>query len=602
MIRDVLAERTEIEHRIAGLTVCTDFVSTSRRHADEVALRFYPADGQHGELTWGGYADGAARVAGGLAALGVGRGDHVAMLLRTRPEFHLTDIGAQLAGATPVSLYNSSPPDQIHYFLEHCAAPVVVCDDAEFAGRVLSVRDRLPTLRHVVVRGSDVPPGTVPYDQLRAADPVDLDAAAAGVRPEDITTVIYTSGTTGRPKGVMLSHRNMKFCVESFSSATAADLDRARSISYLPMAHIAERLVTHYLHIRFATQVTLCPDITQLVRYMIDVRPTLWFCAPRMWEKLHAALTARIDADPTLAADVRAAQEIGLRHAALANEGDPIPADLAEAWAKARAEVIEPMLATVGLDQTVCSLTGSAPMPRQVLDFFTGSGLPLSDCYGQSESSGVISWDPRHIVAGTSGKSIPGVEARIAPDGEVCARGPQIFTGYLNDPERTALAVDADGWLHTGDLGSIDDGGNLRILGRRNEMLVPTSGHNVSPSAIEAKLKESPLIGQACVVGHGRPRITALLVLDRDGLASRYGCAPAEVDLAAAALDPDVLDDIAVHVIAVNDGLPNAERVRAHRVLGEEWLPDTDLMTPTSKMKRAGIGARYVAEIDALYS
>jgi long-chain acyl-CoA synthetase len=309
-----------------------------------------------------------------------------------------------------------------------------------------------------------------------------------------------------------------------------------------------------------------------------------------MWEKLHAAIEARISSDPALAAEFHAAQELGGAHFELANAGEPVPEDLGSDWERAREEVISPVLAEVGLDRVQISLSGSAPMPRHVFDFFTRCGLPLSDCFGQSESTGFVAWDPRHVVPGTSGKRFPGTELRIAEDGEILSRGPTVFAGYLDAPELTAQVVDERGWLHTGDLGRLDDGGNLRIIGRKKEMIVPTSGHNVSPVAIEAALKESPLIAQACAVGEGRPHIAALLVLDPEVLGGRT------------AGDADVRTEIDAHVALANARFPRPEHVRSYRILDEEWLPDSDVMTPTAKLKRHGIHARYAGEIDALYT
>ena len=582
----VAAERAEMDRAIGGQTVCSTFRATVARQPDEVALRVRTADGWS-EITWTAYADRALRVAAALRGMGVEPGDRVAMLLRNRPEFHYVDTGSMLARAVPISIYNSSPPAQVRHFVRHSRARVVFCDNDVLAADLEAAGRELPDLRHVEVlpRESDRP---ALGDLLRTA-PLDLDEATAAVQPSDLANVIYTSGTTGVPKGVMLSHRNVTFAVESFTRAMNLDLRGMDAISYLPMAHVAERICTHWLHVRFGTRVTTCDDITQVGRYMVEVRPGWWFCAPRMWEKLHAAIEARLATDPGLARDFHAAQELGGAHFELANEGRPVPDDLRESWTRARAEAISPVLAELGLDRVRIALTGSAPMPRHVFDFFTRCGLPLSDCYGQSESTGFVAWDPRHVVPGTSGRRFPGTELRIAEDGEILSRGPNVFVGYLDAPEQTAQAVDAQGWLHTGDLGRLDEGGNLHLVGRKKEMIVPTSGHNVSPVAIEAALKESPLIGQACVVGEGRPYIAALLVLDVEALGGR------------AADDAAVLAEVEAHVALANERFARPERVRSYRVLDEEWLPDSDVMTPTAKLKRHGIHARYADEIDQLY-
>ncbi|HTK61660.1 MAG TPA: long-chain fatty acid--CoA ligase [Pseudonocardia sp.] len=588
---EVLAERADMDAVVGGHTVCSTFRATVRRQPEDVALRVRAGDGWT-EITWAEYADRALRIGAALRAMGVQPGDRIAMLLRNRPEFHYVDTGAMLARAVPVSIYNSSPPGQVRHFVRHSRARVVFCDDDTVAANLNAVmateRSELPDLLHVEVLPRESGRSAL-ADLLRTA-PLDLDEATDAVEPSDIANVIYTSGTTGAPKGVMLSHRNVTFAVESFARAMNLDLRGLDAISYLPMAHIAERVCTHWLHVRYGTRVTTCDDITQIGRYMVEVRPGWWFSAPRMWEKLHAAVESRLAADPALAREFHAAQELGGAHFALANEGEPVPEDLRKRWARARADVISPVLAELGLDRVRISITGSAPMPRHVFDFFTRCGLPLSDCYGQSESTGFVAWDPRHVVPGTSGRRFPGTELRIAEDGEILSRGPTVFAGYLDAPDLTAQVVDERGWLHTGDLGRLDDGGNLHIVGRKKEMIVPTSGHNVSPVAIEAALKESPLIAQACVVGDGRPHIAALLVLDVEGLGAR------------AASAPDVLAEIEAHVALANERFPRPERVRSYRILDHEWLPDTDVMTPTAKLKRHGIHTRYAEEIDHLYA
>ena len=584
---DVLAERALMDLAIGGHTVCSAFRATVRRQPAEVALRVRAEDGWT-EITWAEYADRALRIAAAIRDMGVEPGDRIAILLHNRPEFHYVDIGATLARAVPVSIYNSSPPAQVLHFVAHSRARVIFCDNDVVAAALEAARPGLPDLLQVVTlpRESNRPA----LESLLKTGPLDLDEATAAVQPSDIVTLTYTSGTTGTPKGVLLSHRNVMFAVEGFARAMNLDLRGMDVISYLPMSRTAERVNTHWLHVRYGTRVTICDDIAQVGRYMVEVRPAWWFCAPRMWEKLHAAIESRLAADPALARDFHAAQDLGGAYFELDNEGKPIPEDLRSGWARARADVISPVLAELGLDRVRVAITGSAPTPRHVFDFLTRCGLPLSNCFGQSESTGFVAWHPQHVVPDTSGRRFPGTELRIAEDGEILSRGPTVFTGYLDEPELTAQVVDAGGWLHTGDLGRIDDDGNLRIIGRKKEMIVLTSGHNVSPVAIETALKESPLTAQACAVGDGRAHIAALLVLDAEGLRGRDTS------------DADVLAEIEAHVALVNERFDRTERVRAYRVLEDEWLPGTDVMTPTAKLKRDGIHARYAEEIDQLYA
>jgi long-chain acyl-CoA synthetase len=558
------AERDGIEQAIAGTTVCSEFLRTVSTQPDAAALRWKEGS-TFASMTWAEYADRAARVAAGLQGLGVTGGERVALFTRNRPEFHIADMGALFAGATPLSLYNSSPPAQIEYVLGHSRATVVVAENDEFAGRIASVRDSLPALRHVVViepgAGSG---GDVAFGDLLAGAPLDVDAAAARIDSDDLLTVIYTSGTTGPPKGVMLTHHNLRYAVEIYAQRMPIPLRGLRQVSYLPMAHIAERLATHYFHVLQGSVVTTCSDLTALPEYMVDVQPQWWFCAPRLWERLQAGAQAMAGPD---------ADESAIRAA----------------------------LGRLGLGEVKVAVTGSAPLPRSTFEFFRRLGIPLADCYGQSETSGFVSWDPDDVVPGTSGKPFAGVEVRIAGDGEILVRGPNVFAGYLDEPKRSAEVLEADGWLHTGDLGSLDDGGNLVVRGRKQEMLVPSTGHNVSPVALEAALKELPLVREACAVGDGRPFIAAVVVLDPEvtpGWAEARGIAGSLEELAA---HPEVRREVEEGVERVNERFARPEQIRAFALVGDEWLPDSDVLTPTSKLKRAAVHERYAAQIVELY-
>jgi long-chain acyl-CoA synthetase len=553
-------------------------------------------------MSWEAYADGACRVAAALEGLGLQRGERVALMLRNRPEFHLADMGTMLAGGTPLSIYNSSPPVRVSALLGHSQAVIAVVED-RFLERLQAVRDQLPALRHVVVVGNaaETAHKVVLWDTLLGASAVDLQAAADAVAPDDVSTVIYTSGTTGAPKGVQHTHGATTINLAMFTELWGS-MEGLHSISYLPMAHISERNVTHYLHVAMGTVVSCCPDLSELPAIMAEVHPDWWFCAPRMWEKLKAGIEALMARDPARAEAFQAARALGAEVRALRATGRPVDDTLTAQWARARREVIQPVLAPLGLDKVRVAATGSAPTPRETHEFFLDCGLPLADAYGLSECPG-ITCDPVDVVPGTSGKPFPGVEVRLADDGEILARGPTLFAGYLDDPKSTAEAIDADGWLHTGDLGVFDEAGNLSVIDRKKEIIVCSSGHNVSPVQVEAALKESVLVGQACVVGQGRPFVVALLVLDPEGagtFARREGLDG--LTLADLACHPAVLAAVEHDVAIANERFPRAEQVRAFRLLGEEWLPDSDLLTPTAKLKRRDVAARFQTEIAELYA
>ncbi|HXY94150.1 MAG TPA: long-chain fatty acid--CoA ligase [Acidimicrobiia bacterium] len=591
----------EVARRVAGETVARRFATTVHERGGAVALRWKDGDGYR-TLTFSEYADLATRVAAGFGALGVGRGTRVALLVRNRPEFHVADVAALLTGATPISIYNSSSPDQIRYVAGHARAEVVVVESGEFLERLLAVRDDLPALREVVVIG-DGYEGTNPWSELVAADPVELDAAASVARPDDLVTVIYTSGTTGEPKGVMLDHANICWTIESLRVALGYPSDGFRLVSYLPMAHIAERMVTHYSGIRFGYEVTTCPDLRELATYLRETRPELLFGVPRTYEKINSGLRAFVAADPGKNAEFDHALEIGLEVDMARARGEEPSAELSRRFEAVDATALRPVRELLGLDALRVAVTAAAPIPVEVLHFFRALGVPLSELYGLSESSGPAAWAPSQVRVGTVGPPIPGLELRLGDDGEVIMRGGNVFRGYLDDPERTAEALDPQGWLHTGDIGALDDDGYLRIVDRKKELIITAGGKNISPANLEAALKAQPLIGQACVIGDDEPYVVALLVLDPDVApvwAAQHGvAADALPDLA---LDPVVLAEVEREVDEANRNFSHAEQVRRFRVLGDDWLPDSDELTPTMKLKRRGILTKYALEIAELYA
>jgi long-chain acyl-CoA synthetase len=593
----------EIAAAVAGHTVATRFRDTVLAHPDRVALRCKQADGW-AEWTWRGYADQACRLAAALQGLGVVHGDRVVLMIRNRPEFHIADIATLLVGATPVSIYNSSAPEQVQYLTLHCGAVAAVVEDVDFLERVLKVRAELPALEHVVIIDDDgrAPDDVLHWDALLRTEPVELEAAATNARADDLATIIYTSGTTGPPKGVMLDHANIVWTVKSLLDCWPEVPYFSRMPSYLPMAHIAERMVSHYQGIVGAFEVTTCPEASQVAKYLPEVRPEIMFAVPRVWEKIHAGVLAIAGANPEQKAALDAALPVGERAAEYRARGEALPADLA-----AELETVEPTLAFVrsllGLDQIKAAISGAAPLPIEVLRFFRALGIEMSEIYGLSETSGPMTWEPFRVKPGTVGPPIPGCEVRLADDGEVLARGGNIFRGYLNDPERTAEALDADGWLHTGDIGVLDEDHYLKIVDRKKELIITAGGKNISPANLESALKAFPLIGQACVIGDNKPFVSALLVLDPDAApawAAQHGIEGRTV--AELAHEPAVLEEVERSVTEANKRFNNVERIKKFTLLGDEWLPDSEELTPTMKLKRRGVLAKYAPEIEAMYS
>ena len=481
---------------------------------------FMTIDGER--WSWREYGDRAARFAGGLRQLGVQRGDRVVLMLRNRLAFHVADTGALLAGATAISIYNSSSPEQIAYLANHCGAVVAITEEGEFAQRFLTARSDVPALKTVIVVG-EAPDGTTSYDDVAAGPAVDIDEASASTDPQSLLTVIYTSGTTGPPKGVMLDHTNV---LAAFAGLVhfmgVEEAQRSRIVSYLPMAHIAERNVSQYNHLLGGGQVTPCPDISELGKYLVAVRPTSLFGPPRVWEKLTAGIQALVATQPPeQQAEFAAALQVGRQVQSMRGRGEEPSGELAQQWQRIDEELFRPVRAMVGLDACDYAFSGAAPIPVEVIDYLRDLGLAMSEIYGMSENTGGMTWEPHLVKSGRVGRAYPNTEVITAPDGEVLCRGAIVFKGYLNDPERTRDALDEDGWLHTGDIGEFDEDGFLRIVDRKKELIITAGGKNVSPANIEAALKTIPLVGQAIVIGEAQPYLVALVTLDPDVAAAR---------------------------------------------------------------------------------
>ncbi|HMG44934.1 MAG TPA: AMP-dependent synthetase/ligase [Acidimicrobiales bacterium] len=598
--------RADLDQRVEGQTVCSRFLDTVAAHGDLVALRAREEGGGWRSWTYDDYADRVSRAAAGLASLGVGPGDRVVLMMRNIPEFHVVDLAVAFLGATSVSIYNSSPPEQVAYLAGHCEAKVAVVEDAGFLERFLAVQDELPKLERIVLMDNPLGvsgPGVVDAAGiLEGHNTLDLHAALESCTPESLVTVIYTSGTTGPPKGVMLSHYNVVWTAAGYLELLDIDPTGFRVVSYLPMAHIAERMSSHYLAIVGGFEVTTCPDPAEVAAYAREVRPQTMFGVPRVWEKIHAGVEAALGADPEAKARfdgavATAAPLVEKRTwGASTTEDDDALAAMDEAAFRGVRE-------KVGLDAAQYAVTGAAPIPAELITWYRAIGVPMSEIYGLSETTGPMTWSPLEVKPGYVGVAFPGCDVFLADDGEVCCRGGNVFLGYLDDPERTAEALDDDGTLHTGDIGELDDDGYLRIVDRKKELIITAGGKNISPANLEAALKTVPLVGQACTVGDERPFISALVVPDPEVApvwAREHGVR--FTSFAELAASPELRAAVEAGVDEAMQRFNQAERVKRVAILGQEWLPDSDELTPTSKLKRRTILAKYAAEIDALYA
>ncbi|MGZ5415430.1 MAG: AMP-dependent synthetase/ligase [Aeromicrobium sp.] len=597
-------DKTAQPKGVAGTTAAAAFELTAQANPDRVALR---TRGGESEITWGEYLEQVDRVALGLRGLGVGSGDVVALMLTNRPEFHLADTASMSLGATPFSLYQTLAPEQIAYQVKDSGAEVIVTEPA-FLENVKTALPDLPGVRHVVLVDSDGSEAdTIPFSDLlgTTGDAEEIRRLRAAVEPGDLLTLIYTSGTTGPPKGVQITHDNIMSAVRGFEDVIDFP-EGARVVSYLPMAHIAERATGHYIPIVLGHSVTTCPNPREVIAYLPEVRPSWFFAVPRIWEKLKAGLDAMIEGerDEERKRALKWALDLGHQKVRLEQSGKEVPAELAQEHAKADGMVLSKLREQLGLDQLEAVYVGAAPTPLAVLEFFHAIGVPVAELWGLSEScgSGTVNL-PHAIKLGTVGQVAPNMELKLAGDGEVLIRGPQIMKGYRNMPDKTGEAIDSEGWLHTGDIGELDDEGYLKIVDRKKELIINAAGKNISPANLESKLKAHPLIGTACVIGDGKPFLSALIVLDAD-IAPVWAAGQGieDTSLEALADNSAVREEVQRGVDDTNAQVSNVEGIKKFTILGTDWLPGGEELTPTMKLKRKPVAQKYESQIEAMYA
>jgi long-subunit acyl-CoA synthetase (AMP-forming) len=576
------------------------FHGTVERLGDDIAI----TDEARGvELSWNQLRDRVHRIAGGLASLGVGKGDTVAIMLNNRHEFIPCDLAAVSLGGVPFSIYQTAAPEQISYVVGDAGSRVAIVETA-FVDRFNEARAQLPELKHVIV--VDGKGGDHTLEELMEMDPgFDPAESVEALEPDDLLTLIYTSGTTGPPKGVQLSHRNLMCLIGGVEDIVQFPDEGARVISWLPAAHIAERGANYYLPVAMGGSITVCPDPRRIAEFLPKARPTWFFAVPRIFEKLKAGLEAMIAALPE---DQRESAEkgleVGLTKLRLEQAGEEVPEEVAAAAAEAEKAMFSKLRAQLGLDRAASINVGAAPTPLEVLEFFHAIGIPVGELWGMSETCGVATCNPPgRVKLGTVGPPVPGAEIKLAEDGEVLVKSDSVMPGYRNMPEENAEAFE-DGWLRTGDIGELDEDGYLRIVDRKKELIINAAGKNMSPANIESKLKAaSPLIGQAVVIGDARKYNVALIVLDPDYApvwASRNGLDGKAIE--ELATEDACREAIEAAVEEANSKLSRVEQIKKFTILPTEWLPGGDELTPTMKLKRKPIDEKYAEEIEALYS
>jgi long-chain acyl-CoA synthetase len=586
---EVAAERASILAEVGDSTLLSVYAETAEAHGDAEAHRWQAADGSWQSLTYREVRERVRDAALGLAAAGLRPGEFAMIWSKNRSEATVADYAVAHARGVPVFLYNTLAPEQAAYIAGHCEATVAIVEGGEYLAKLLSIRDQLPRLRQVILL-EGAAEGAKAWDDLLASgreaaerDPAAFDAMWRQVGSDDLATLVYTSGTTGQPKAVMITHHNARSYQVSVDRVLPAeqrsDPDGAqRIISYLPMAHVTGRSVDHWAPMVIAATIVYCPDQLKIFEVAASARPTLFFGIPRVWEKLHTAI------------------RVGLAQLGMPDATSQTVAPLPD-------EIKKAILAKPGLDACLLASSGSAPLDPEIIAFFRALGLPLTEGWGMSELSNAATiCAPEQARVGTVGTVMPGMEGRIADDGEILIRGPLVMAGYYKDPERTAEALDADGWLHTGDIGELDADGYLKITDRKKELIITSGGKNISPALIEYHLQRHPLIGQACAIGDRRNYVTALLALDAEAVhawAAEQGitvAGPAE-----AAKCPELLEEVERAVAEANSHLARVEQVRRYAVLPGEWTSDTGELTPTLKKRRRVITERYADEIDLLY-
>jgi len=581
-------------------TVCEAFQQTARIDPSAVAIR---TTGDAVTLTWQQYADRVRAVAAGLSALGVGKGDTVALMLTNRPEFAVVDAGAMHLGAIAFSIYNTSSPEQVQYLFENAENKVVVTESALLPA-ILASGVQLDAIICVDGKPDGVTHSLVEVEAL--GDPgFDFDAAWQAVQPDDVLTLIYTSGTTGPPKGVQLTHANL---VETcWSAMEVVDVKFGdRITSFLPAAHIADRASAQYFQAIRGVQVTHVADPRSIAAALPDCRPTIWFAVPRVWEKIKMGVEAKLAAEKSPVKKALGGWALGLaaKSAKAQLSGRPLnPIDRVQ-LAVADQLVLSKIRTALGLDELKWAWSGAAAIAPETLQFFVGLGLEVCELWGMSEISGAGTLNPPgRARVGTVGVPLPGAEVKLAEDGELLFRGPGVMAGYRKDLDKTAEAIDSDGWVHTGDVATIDADGYVTIVDRKKELIISSAGKNMSPSNIENTIKvTTPLAAAVAVIGDARPYNVALITLDPDAATAYAEKAGLAVDPAVLAKDPGLIAAIQAGIDAGNAKLSRVEQIKRFEVLPVFWLPGSDELTPTLKLRRRPISQKYAAEIERLYA
>ncbi|HET6946219.1 MAG TPA: AMP-binding protein [bacterium] len=599
---------------ISADTLPSVFFAQAARLGNTVALRAKEF-GIWRRISWSDYARSVRWVAHALIATGVGPGERVGILGENRPEWLYSDLGIQCAGGVSVGIYATCSPEQVCYILEHSEARLVVVEGEEQLDKLLEVRGRLPHLERIIVMDPEglrafADPQVMMFGEFLAlgerherASPKAVEEALARLRPDDLALLIYPSGTTGPPKGAMLTHHNIMWEVRTACEGCIPAREGDELLSYLPLAHIAERSFSITIPVYRGCTVNFAENLDTVPQNLREVRPTVIFGVPRIWEKLYSGIVLGMkDADRIKQLAFGLALRVGRAYASAKLQKSRPGLALRLGYALAHRAVLAPLRNRIGLDRARVALSAAAPISPDVLRFFWSLGVEIREIYGQTEGSGLTTSHPvGDVTLGTVGKPIGGIEVRVAEDGEVCVRSPGVFKGYFKDPELTAQTI-VGGWLHSGDVGEFDGEGNLRITDRKKDIFINAYGKNIAPQFIENKLKFSPFVNDAVVIGDGRRYLVALVVIDEDTVGKwaqeRRVPFTTYTDLTQS---PEVRKLLAAEVDAVNKTLSSPEQVKKFALLPKRLYHEDGEVTPTMKVKRKAIMEKFGDLIAALY-
>ena len=613
--RGIERERLEIDEAVGDTTIVDLLDHNAARFGNLPAIQWSTAQGL-ATITWAAYRERVTEVAAGLLSLGIEEGAFVVLMAGNRAEHLIADLGAVYAGAFPVSFFETLTPPEIRETAAHCEAELAVVENEVYLGRWSEIRGELPELRYIVVmdlsKGGESE-GVLSWDELvvkgKAAleeDPELVDRSSSEVVQDDILTVSYTPGTSGPPKGVIATHRNAIWLVECSRRAWSEVVGHLKLISYLPLGHVGERMANHYNSLCTAGSIRCVSDLTMVVEAIRNARPTAFFAPPRVWELFHAGLMATLEGEPN-----ERKRALGLRAFELAVQAQETEhaGGRTGLFDRIKLRIFDRMVFSkvrdgLGLDELEVGISAGAPISRDMIIFFWAIGLPIYELYGLAEASATGCTNlPGANRLGTVGRPLPGVEIATADDGEILMRGGIVTKGYYRDQDRTSRAYDRDGWLHTGDLGHIDDDGFLTFLGRKEEIITTVSGRHVAPLRLETLVSWHTPIAQVCLVGEGRSYLTLLISIDPDlapGWADRRGVEYDHFEELSRA--PRLLEEVRRIVESANSQVASVERAREWYVVPEPWLPATGAAAHTFRVRRDVVLERYSAEIDGMYA